>query len=384
MKNLIKNFAVLACGALVAVSMTSCHHDGDDEEGSGTVIKTAVVTAKTLQVNLSSALPSGATLTYNGANASSASGTKYIFENVADGGSLKLTGSTIVPQNATISFGSRSTIAIDLSVVTKQTGTAITASGANSNSAASGATSAATLPAAAVTADPTLASKTFNVQLYAPAQSPVSEVKSGETKSASPLALNCEPDGTSFGSNPVDVAITMTGAGGADVEVVPAAGGTKATGTWSGDTYKANLTHFSVWNVIMKFKVQSVTEKVIDLGTKTFVAGENTLAYNENAGFESSVKGVTATALQALFGATKAVVAKNYKMNASAAGNIKFTQNVKEVSLQSGNLSVTATVYGAVEAEVSYTNAGGGVIPAPQPVVPTPTPTPAHNGGSSD
>lgn len=397
MKKIFKNYAALAFGALVAVSMTACHHG--DSEADATQATQVVVTpktgmptqaAKTLKVTLSKALPAGATLTYAGMNATTNDGITYVWENVPEGGRLFLNGGgTVIDQKIeSLAFGDRNTIALDVDVVDKKTGTPIAASGANDQDQIvyddnTKAESDATLPASEAG---TRIGQNFLVQMFVPAQEPITEKEIAQSEKSqkpiddvAPIALNCEPDGASFTTNPVTVKLTLPGM--ANTEPMLVNGDDKATGLLVDETFTATMDHFSIWNLILKMVVVSTEEASEEIGTYDFQAGKAEVKYQENFGFSSDATGILASTFRALFGARETKVNKVYTFNTNVGGTIKFTQRYLNINMKSGNRTFTVKVWAGVDYEITYNQAaaddGSAIEVKPEETIPT------HNGGSS-
>ena len=398
MKKIFKNYAALAFGALVAVSMTACHHGDSEADATQVVVtpKTSMPTqaAKTLKVTLSKALPAGATLTYAGMTGTTTDGITYVWENVAEGGRLFLNGGgTVIDQEIkSLTFGDRNTIALDVDVVNKRTGTAITPTGANDQDQIiyeddnTKATSDATLPASEAG---TRLGQNFLVQMFVPAQEPITEKEIAQSEKTqkpiddvAPIALNCEPDGAVFNpATPVTVTMNLPGMEETNPVLVNDGTGDEATGMLVGTTFTAQMDHFSIWNLILKMVVVSTEEASEEIGTYEFQAGKAEVKYQENFGFSSDATGILASTFRALFGAKETKVNKVYTFNTNVGGKIKFTQRYLNINMKSGNRTFTVKVWAGVDYEITYNQAaaddGSTIEVKPEEITPT------HNGGSS-
>jgi len=384
MKKIFKNYAALAFGALVAVSMTACHHGGSEADVAGEGYKTLPTTlkvAKTLQVKVNGTLPAGVVPTYNGVPGTLSNG-YYVWENVTDNGTLSLTGTGLVPQVINgLSFGSRSTVAIEMEAVAKKTGTTVTsATDANVTDQVDQSEVAAKLPAAA--ADATVSGQEFLVQIFPQAMAPV-EVAKGEEVESTPYALYCLPNHSADFAAPVEVNLNLEGCDGTE-EVALENGKDNLPLKWNATTrqFDGTIPHFSIWNIILKTTIVDITESSETIGTFALKQGTNNISYNEKFGFTTTSTGILARTLRALFGATETTINKSFEMKSDYVGTLTLTQIKKIVSLKSGNRTFEAIVWGEVKQQVTYEAAA---IPeeatpaAPEVVVPTPT----HNGGSS-
>ena len=380
MKHLIRNFATFACGAVVAISMTSCH---SNEVGYDGIKKSNVVevkATKTLVVNLSRALAAGESLTYNGATGS-VSGTTVTFENVADGKTLSLTGSTLIAQSAVVNFGERNTVVMDVTVVSPSAGTPIPSTGSASDMSDTdtydGSTSTITMPAS-TTSQAGVAGKKLSITMYAPMMPPITDLSVGEKK-VTPYDLFCEPEGVTF-STPVKISTDLPGSEQCNVKYVYKNNASEETGTLNGTKLDAELTHFSIWEILLRVNIVSYEESVEQIGAGSLNAGANSVSYNEKAGYDSDVKGVLARTLSAMFGAKAVSVPKSSVFTVDVPSTYVLYQRVKVVTLRSGNRTFVARVYGSVYSEIT----ADAQTPT-TPSEPTVTPDiPVHNGGGSE
>jgi hypothetical protein len=374
MKKIAKNFFVLAVGALVAVSMTSCHSKHEAAPAPAvkvTSVDIATTTPKTLIVTVSDNLPSGATLKYNGATATSVSGKVYTFENVADGKNVVLTGGSVIDQNVKVDFAGKTLVAIDLTVRTLNDG--VTIVGGNEASASDtyqAAQSNVTIPATLTSA---LNNKKLALTLYSKA-TPLQKVVEGKTYAPASLSLDCKPEGATF--NPaVEVVTDLPGAENTDVFVQNAAGTEKPECTFSGTKLTAKMPHFSVWDIIMNVKVTKVTPSTEDLSTGSLISGRNKISYAEKAGFETRETGIIKTTISSLFGSELKSSNKSIEYDMTGTGTYRVYQDVQVVEMLSGQRTFSFKLYGAIHMDVTSDPAQ---TEPTKPVVPT------HSGGSND
>ena len=378
MKKIAKNFFVLAVGALVAVSMTSCHSKHEAAPAPAvkvTSVDIATTTPKTLIVTVSDNLPSGATLKYNGATATSVSGKVYTFENVADGKNVVLTGGSVIDQNVKVDFAGKTLVAIDVTVKTLNAG--VTIVGGNEASASdtyqaaqSNVTSNVTIPATLTSA---LNNQKLALTLYSKA-TPLQKVVEGKTYAPASLSLDCKPEGATF--NPaVEVVTDLPGAENTDVFVQNAAGTEKPECTFSGTKLTAKMPHFSVWDIIMNVKVAKVTASTEDLSTGSLISGRNKISYAEKAGFETRETGIIKTTISSLFGSELKSSNKSIEYDMTGTGTYRVYQDVQVVEMQSGQRTFSFKLYGAIHMDVTSDPAQ---TEPTKPVVPT------HSGGSND
>ena len=375
MKKIAKNFFVLAVGALVAVSMTSCHSKHEAAPAPAvkvTSVDIATTTPKTLIVTVSENLPLGATLKYNGATATSVSGKVYTFENVADGKNVVLTGGSVIDQNVKVDFAGKTLVAIDLTVKTLNAGvTIVGGSDASASDTYLSAQSNVTIPAAALT--PALINQKLALTLYSKS-APLQKVVEGKTYAPASLSLDCKPDGATF--NPaVEVVTDLPGAENTDVFVQNAAGTEKPECTFSGTKLTAKMPHFSVWDIIMNVKVAKVTASTEDLSTGSLISGRNKISYAEKAGFETRETGIIKTTISSLFGSELKSSNKSIEYDMTGTGTYRVYQDVQVVEMQSGQRTFSFKLYGAIHMDVTSDPAQ---TEPTKPVVPT------HSGGSND
>lgn len=374
MKKIAKNFFVLAVGALVAVSMTSCHSKHEAAPAPAvkvTSVDIATTTPKTLIVTVSENLPLGATLKYNGATATSVSGKVYTFENVADGKNVVLTGGGVIDQNLKVDFAGKTLVAIDLTVKTLNAGvTIVGGSDASTSDTYQSAKSDVTIPAALT---PALNNQKLALTLFSKS-APLQKVVEGKTYSPAPLSLDCKPDGATF--NPaVEVVTDLPGAENADVFVQNAAGTEKPECTFSGTKLTAKMPHFSVWDIIMNVKVTKVTNTTEDLSNGSLISGRNKISYAEKAGFETRETGIIKTTISSLFGSELKSNNKSIEYDMTGTGTYRVYQDVQVVEMQSGQRAFSFKLYGAIHMDVTSDPAQ---TEPTKPVVPT------HSGGSND
>jgi hypothetical protein len=374
MKKIAKNFFVLAVGALVAVSMTSCHSKHEAAPAPAvkvTSVDIATTTPKTLIVTVSENLPLGATLKYNGATATSISGRIYTFENVADGKNVVLTGGSVIDQNVKVDFAGKTLVAIDLTVRTLNDGVTISGgSDASTSDTYLSAQSNVTIPAALT---PALNNKKLALTLYSKV-APLQKVVEGKTYAPASLSLDCKPDGATF--NPaVEVVTDLPGAENTDVFVQNAAGTEKPECTFSGTKLTAKMPHFSVWDIIMNVKVTKVTASTEDLSTGSLISGRNKISYAEKAGFETRETGIIKTTISSLFGSELKSSNKSIEYDMTGTGTYRVYQDVQVVEMLSGQRTFSFKLYGAIHMDVTSDPAQ---TEPTKPVVPT------HSGGSND
>ena len=369
MKKIAKNFFVLAVGALVAVSMTSCHSKHEAAPAPAvkvTSVDIATTTPKTLIVTVSDNLPLGATLKYNGATATSVSGKVYTFENVADGKNVVLTGGSVIDQNVKVDFAGKTLVARTLNAGVTISG----GSDASTSDTYMSAQSNVTIPAALT---PALNNQKLALTLFSKS-APLQKVVEGKTYTPAPLSLDCKPDGATF--NPaVEVVTDLPGAENTDVFVQNAAGTEKPECTFSGTKLTAKMPHFSEWDIIMNVKVTKVTNSTEDLSNGSLINGRNKVAYAEKAGFETGETGIIKNTIGILFGSELKSSTKSIEYDMTGTGTYRVYQDVQVVEMLSGQRTFSFKLYGAIHMDVTSD---------PAQAEPTTPVVPTHSGGSND
>ena len=376
---MVKKFAALACSAVVAFGLMSCHTN-DIGNGMGPTPKTDVPVnvTKTLIVKLSRALNAGETLKYNGATGV-VSGTTVTFENVADGKTLVLSGGNLIEQSTTISFGDGNVVAIDLDVLEESAGKDWTSytegEDATAEDELGGATASVTVKASTVGS---VKNKKFSITLYTPAVSPLKEIKEGADE-AKLLAAKCQPLGATF--NPaVAFQADLLGAEKCDIVCYNVNEGSTKWPASKPTMLTAELSSFTSPDPVisLKYEITSIKEekKAIADGAGTVPAGSNIVSYKENYGYRPLVQttGVISRLFRQLFGTAFGVTTKSFTLETKGETNYVLYQNVKTVTIKSGTADpFVVEIYGGVTADLIS------VEPSTDPEI-----VPGHNGGSND
>lgn len=381
---MVKKFAALACSAVVAFGLMSCHTN-DIGNGMGPTPKTDVPVnvTKTLIVKLSRALNAGETLKYNGATGV-VSGTTVTFENVADGKTLVLSGGNLIEQSTTISFGDGNVVAIDLDVLEETPGITIQDVTSESdpdqeaNDNLDGAEASIAVKAGAIMNNSSLKGKKFSITLYTPAVSPLKEIKEGADE-AKLLAAKCNPLGATF--NPaVAFEANLPGAQKCDIVCYNVNEGSTKWPASEPTKLTAELSSFTSTDPVisLKYEITSIKEekKAIADGAGTVPAGSNIVSYKENYGYRPLVQttGVISRLFRQLFGTAFGVTTKSFTLETKGETNYVLYQNVKTVTIKSGTADpFVVEIYGGVTADLIS------VEPSTDPEI-----VPGHNGGSND
>ena len=373
MKKLIRN---LAFCALVVGTFTACHK-GDVEKAPAQTLEVNV--PNTLVAQLSNVLPAGATLNYNGATATSVSGTgtTYTFENVESGKNLVLSGTGIIPQTVEIEFpAGRNLVVVNVPVGIISNGTPIapldsenktTAPTTDNDSFENEISGTVEIPTNTEVDNTT---QNLSMTLFAPASTPIVDVENA-TYVENPYAIYCTPKGATFQPS-IPLKVTIEEAKGALVNLKHEGGDDPTTQNFDKENavLEATLPHFCIWNIFLTVDVTVGETTYEELFKGDVKVGENTIKYKENFGFEGQNEGLVGRTLRNMFGAYKFAVEKEYPFNATSDGTVVIKQEKTAVTLQSGSLIFKAAIYGKVTAEFT---AVGNVTP----IVPT------HSGGSS-
>lgn len=370
---MVKKIAALACSAVVAFGLMSCHTN-DIGNGSAVVTEDVDVTSnvKTLIVKLSRVLKSGETLKYNGVTVV-VNGTTVTIEGAADGGKLVLSGGNLIEQSTTINFGNSDVVAIDLDVLEESTGITIQDVTSESDPDQSaednldGATASISVKAGAIMNNSSLKNQKFSITLYTPAVSPLTAIKTGAAEVA-PLAAKCRPAGLTF--NPaVAFEANLPGADGCEVYCKDA-----ASYQYEGTKLTASLAAFkAVHEIPMKYNITSIVEEKNLIASGTVPAGPNVISYKKKYGFESNATGIVARLFRQLFGAAAGSTTKSFGIETEGETTYDLYQHVKNVTIKSGSAEFNVKIYGEVTADLI----SAGTTTEPE-VVPT------HNGGSND
>lgn len=355
---MVKKFAALVCGAVVAFGLMACHTN-DIGNGMGPTPKTDVPVnvTKTLIVKLSRALNAGETLKYDGATGV-VSGTTVTFENVADGKTLVLSGGNLIEQTTTISFGDGNVVAIDLDVLEESEeydwNTYTEGVDAKAEDELGGATASVTVKASTVGS---VKNKKFSITLYTPAVSPLKEIKEGAAE-AKLLAAKCKPLGATF--NPaVAFEANLPGAQKCDIVCYNVNEGSTKWPASEPTKLTAELSSFTSTDPVisLKYEITSIKEekKAIANGAGTVPAGSNIVSYKENYGYRPLVQttGVISRLFRQLFGTAFGETTKSFTLETKGETNYVLYQNVKTVTIKSGTADpFVVEIYGGVTADL--------------------------------
>lgn len=382
MKNLLTKSLALVFGLGVAATFTACHNGEDaqptvvtnasvqeTDENGNVVGRTLVITAnKTATFTLGSETKSGTNVT---------------FTNAPVKGTVSATaGSTT--KKVKFNFGDAKDLAYD--VIFESEGTAVTQAAAQAgtttvsnkgaNADETGVTAEMDFSGGVVNGDATVTGD-YSVTVVTPTETETAaeelENKTGQTGAIQEpvLSLDCKPTGADFSAKPVKVKVNVPNS--ADYELACANSETDeaaASFVQEGDNMTIELSHFSVWDIILKATVTKVDKSTIET-TVSGDANQGYLTYSINYGFDTNnTDAIVAKYLKKVFGINKRVISKRAKFNkVDGTATLKVTQQVKVYTIKSGDKTFTATVYGKADLNLSIeTN--------------TPEEVETHDGGS--
>lgn len=386
---MFKNYAAIACSALVALALTACH---TNDVGNGSDAATTTLTVKgtnKLVIQLSKALPAGAQLTYNGANVP-VSGTTVTLEGVADGKTLALVKTTptslVIPQSTVINFGERDLVVVNMDVVEEKpvgvdaplitTPSSPTAPDQEAKDELIGATGTIKMSSSTILNQPALVGQKFSITLFTPTVAPLTEFKTGQAKAA-PLAASCTPSGATF--NPaVSFEAVLPGAEGCQVDC------DGAQSTYNGNTLTASLTEFTSTpnNINIHYNITSIEDTKEQIAYGTLDTGTSKVSFTENFGFDypdqaTAASGVVDRMFCSLFGSKAFPMSMNVDVKVAGPSNYVMYQEVKILTIVSGSRTFTVKVYGKVTTDIQLVDVPSEDEPKEPEIVPT------HNGGSN-
>jgi hypothetical protein len=322
---------------------------------------------RTLVVKLTGDGASDANVKYAG-ESGARSGNNFTFEDAASNGVIAVTGSGLISQNVPISFGERSTMVIEIEVVKASTNIVsqtVAEAGTDvkndeGNQLNTGVTATLNLATNGSITDYSYTgfARDYSLVVYTQAVAPITSVAVSQSVGRAPYTVDCQPSGVMF--NPA-----------AHIELfIP---GISDIGDWAidfrygnnderalykevedGDVLKADVPHFSAWNVFVSAVCTNISESTEVIATGPLVSGENNVTYSERCGFRSNERGVLNTYLKLLFGSTYTQVSKSAVINAESTGTYTIVQKSFEMTFRAGNKIFQAVVYGKPYCDVLY------------------------------
>lgn len=346
-------FGVLAVAATGLLS--SCDWSDNDENpnvtvpslGGNTLVVNANVNAK---IEVGDQSQTGTTAAF------AISGEKAV---------VKVSATGYEPQEVKVSFGENTMLSVDVQLVKASTNKVSQSDASNApvendgvNKQATGINASITVPANTTV---TGSSDDFSIVAWTPAEAGEQNVNEGANVELPVLVLSCTPSGAIF-----DKAVTLTASvkDAAGCEVVCVNGNDTVNATVSSNSVSADVTHFSVWEFMLKAKVTKVvenTDELIKSGSVLLVNGKSTITYTQKYGFEATGVqngGLIANFLVNQFGKAGSI-SKSVDITSDKAGSANYTvkQAVKTYTFQSGEggRTFTAKVYGAVTVKIDST-----------------------------
>lgn len=290
-------------------------------------------------------------------------GTNATFAVAGDKAVAEVSAEGYLSQNVEVSFGENTMLSVDVQLVKTSTNKVSQSDASNAPVENDGANKQATGINASITvpANTTVKGSTddFSIVAYTPAEAGEQNVNEGANVALPVLALSCTPSGAVF-----DKAVTLTASAkdAAGCEVVCVNGNETVNATVEGNSVSAEVTHFSVWEFMLKARVTKVvenTDELIKSGSVLLANGKSTITYTQKYGFEATGVqngGLIANFLVNQFGKAGSI-SKSVDITSDKVGSANYTvkQAVKTYTFQSGNRTFTAKVYGAVTVVIDST-----------------------------
>jgi len=218
----------------------------------------------------------------------------------------------------------------------------------------------------------------YSITVYTPAgDAAVDNLKQNDVVEEPVIGLICRPDGATF-EQPITVKLVVPDSEGCDVACYYDGDvkGEEATLVQSGNNISIQVPHFSIWDVLLKVKVASVSTTSEPLKQITTDAADGEIRYTVPSGFSSNDidHALFGKFLRKTFGAEKRDINKRitFKKVQNATAKLTGSQAVHHYTLQSGERTFSVDVYGRASVNLSME-----VAEENKNDVPT------HGGGSS-
>jgi len=370
-KNVLK-IALFAFGLCSATTLTSCHN-GEDVD----IVEVAQLEARTLQVHTNVA----ATVVVNGeSKTTTAPDFEASFANPAATGTITVSASGRQGKTVSYDFKDGAMLYYDLMLesagvgVPQATAEAAPAGTVNNSTGSDNATETgvdASIDFNGATNTNSSATGDYSITVFDPsaASTNAGDLAQGQTYEETPLAISCTPSGATF-SNPIKVSLDIPGSAGFAVKVVN--GDEEATVNQTGDVVVADIPHFSIWNIVLNVKLESIDTQVNKIVDTTVDAKSGKYGFKFDYGYscdQASNSTLIKNLLKAMFGSKKKSVKKNITWTPTdGSATITVNQEVKTYKFVSGNKVFYVTTYGKITSSVV-------VNPAEE--------TPTHGGGSN-
>ena len=374
-KNVLK-IALFAFGLCSATTLTSCHN-GEDVD----IVEVAQLEARTLQVHTNVA----ATVNVNGETKTTTAvlggtGFEASFANPAATGTIAVSASGRQGKTVSYDFKDGAMLYYDLMLesagagVPQATAESAPAGTVNNSTGSDNATETgvdASIDFNGATNTNSSATGDYSITVFDPstASTNAEDLTQGQTYEETPLAISCTPSGATF-SNPIKVSLDIPGSAEFAVKVVN--GNEEATVNQTGDVVVADIPHFSIWNIVLSVKLESIDTQVKKIVDTTVDAKSGKYGFKFDYGYESSQatnSTLVKNLLKAMFGSKKKSVNKKISWTPTeGSATVTVNQEVKTYKFVSGNKVIYVTTYGKITSSVV-------VNPAEE--------TPTHGGGSN-
>lgn len=295
-------------------------------------------------------------------------GTNATFAVAGDKAVAEVSAEGYLSQNVEVSFGENTMLSVDVQLVEEPKDEEKTAQNeasvkpivnADKNQKNTGIVASITVPDNVTVSNGI--TEGYSIVAYTPAEAGEQSVNEGADVELPVLALSCTPDRAEF-TNPVTLTVSAKDAAGCKVVCVN--GNDTVDATVEGNSVYAEVTHFSVWEFVLKAKVTKVvenTDELIKSGSVLLANGKSTITYTQKYGFEATGVqngGLIAKFLVNQFGKAGSI-SKSVDITSDKAGSANYTvkQAVKTYTFQSGEggRTFTAKVYGAVTVVIDST-----------------------------
>lgn len=358
-KNVLK-IALFAFGLCSATALTSCHN-GEDVD----IVEVAQLEARTLQVHTNVA----ATVVVNGESKTTTAvlggtGFEASFANPAATGTIKVSATGRMDKTVSYDFKDGAMLYYDLMLesagvgVPQATAEAAPAGTVNNSTGSDNATETgvgASIDFNGATNTNSSATGDYSITVFDPSTASTNgeDLAQGQTYEETPLAISCTPSGATF-SNPIKVSLDIPGSADFAVKVVN--GDEEATVNQTGDVVVADIPHFSIWNIVLNVKLESIDTQVNKIVDTTVNAKSGKYGFKFDYGYscdQASNSTLIKNLLKAMFGSKKKKVNKNITWTpAEGSATVTVNQEVKTYKFVSGNKVFYVTTYGKITSSV--------------------------------
>lgn len=299
---------------------------------------------------------------------------------VTKSGKLIVSAAGYVSQTIDVVLGKNKDIVLDVNLI-KTPSSDVTVDDANSNTTETTVnndddnkkeygSATITIPADVTTSNVD-GNTNFGIGVYNTVSLGEEPTKTDDGKEYDVLVAVCEPSGAKF-DKPVTITVPTDGADGLNFTCTFNGGDTdddiaKAViASEDGKSISANVMHFSDWTFSLFATVTDVKQETVSLfeGDVYVQNGSNTFKYSAFPsgaviGGAGKDRGIIKTFIASQYGSvvTGSKISKTGTISSTSEGSarIRVVQEKKIVTYNSGNITFTATVYGAITIEVLYT-----------------------------